>query len=119
SAADTGAAFSADDSEFNIFNTDRQLSALETAAKMLGTLPEKKALVYFASGMTRDSNGNNQAQLTATVNAAIKANVSFYPIDARGLVASAPLGDATKGSSSAASVRTGGAQISAQANFQG
>jgi VWFA-related protein len=62
-ASDTGAAFSADDSEFNIFNTDRQLSALETAAKMLGTLPEKKALVYFASGMTRDSNGNNQAQL--------------------------------------------------------
>jgi VWFA-related protein len=118
-ASDTGAAFSADDSEFNIFNTDRQLSALETAAKMLGTLPEKKALVYFASGMTRDSNGNNQAQLTATVNAAIKANVSFYPIDARGLVASAPLGDATKGSSSAASVRTGGAQMQAQASFQG
>ena len=117
-AADTGAAFSADDSEFNIFNTDRQLSALETAAKMLGSLPEKKALVYFASGMTRDSNGNNQAQLTATVNAANKANVSFYPIDARGLVASAPLGDATKGSSSASTVRTGGAQMSAQANFQ-
>jgi VWFA-related protein len=117
-AADTGAAFSADDSEFNIFNTDRQLSALETAVKMLGSLPEKKALVYFASGMTRDSSGNNQAQLTATVNAAIKANVSFYPIDARGLVASAPLGDATKGSSSASSVRTGGAQLSAQSSFQ-
>jgi VWFA-related protein len=118
-ASDTGAAFSADDSEFNIFNTDRQLSALETAAKMLGTLPEKKALVYFASGMTRDSNGNNQAQLTATVNAAVKANVAFYPIDARGLVASAPLGDATKGSSSAGTVRTGGAQMSAQSSFQG
>ena len=118
-AADTGAAMQIDDSEFNIFNTDRQLSALETAAKMLGTLPEKKAVVYFASGMTRDSNGNNQAQLTATVNAAIKANVSFYPIDARGLVASAPLGDATKGSSSASSVRTGGAQQQAQASFQG
>jgi VWFA-related protein len=117
-ASDTGAAFTADDSEFNIFNTDRQLSALETAAKMLGTLPEKKALVYFASGMTRDSNGNNQAQLTATVNAANKANVSFYPIDARGLVASAPLGDATKGSSSATTVRTGGAQMAAQSNFQ-
>ena len=68
--------------------------------------------------MTRDNNGNNQAQLTATVNAANKANVSFYPIDARGLVASAPLGDATKGSSSASSVRTGGAQMSAQSSFQ-
>jgi VWFA-related protein len=118
-AADTGAAFTADDTEFNIFNTDRQLSALETASKMLGSLPEKKALVYFASGMTRDSNGNNQAQLTATVNAAVKANVAIYAIDARGLVASAPLGDATKGSSSAGSVRTGGAQMQAQASFQG
>jgi VWFA-related protein len=118
-APDPGAAFTADDTEFNIFNTDRQLSALETAAKMLGTLPEKKALVYFASGMTRDSNGNNQAQLTATVNAAVKANVAFYPIDARGLVASAPLGDATKGSSSSGDVRTGVAQMTAQASFQG
>ena len=38
--------------EFNIFNTDRKLAALESAAKMLGSLPEKKALVYFASGMS-------------------------------------------------------------------
>ena len=36
SSADTGAAFGQDDSEFNIFNTDRQLSALQTTAKMLG-----------------------------------------------------------------------------------
>ena len=42
SSADTGAAFGQDDSEFNVFNTDRQLSALETAAKMLGQLNEKK-----------------------------------------------------------------------------
>jgi len=87
--------------------------------KMLASLNEKKALVYFASGMTRDSSGNNQAQLTATVNAAIKANVSFYPIDARGLVASAPLGDATKGSSSSQGVFTGSSQRSAQSTFQG
>ena len=35
--ADTGAAFGQDDGEFNIFNTDRQLAALQTAAKMLGS----------------------------------------------------------------------------------
>ena len=64
---------------------------------MLGSLNEKKALVYFASGMTRNGM-DNQAQLQATINAAIRSNVSFYPIDARGLVAQAPLGDATKGS---------------------
>ncbi len=40
--ADTGAAFGQDDSEFNIFTTDRQLSALQTAGKMLGGLNEKK-----------------------------------------------------------------------------
>ena len=74
--------------EFNIFNTDRKLAALESAVKMLGILAEKKALVYFASGMSL--NGiDNQAQLRATINAAIRGNVAFYPIDARGLVASA------------------------------
>ena len=51
SSADTGAAFGQDDSEFNVFNTDRQLSALQTAARMLGQVNEKKSLIYFASGL--------------------------------------------------------------------
>src|SRR6202789_1885114 len=97
STPDSGAAFGQDDSEFNIFNTNRQLSALQTAAKMLGQLSEKKSVLYFASGL--NLNGlDNQAQLHATTNAAIRAGVSFWPIDARGLVAQAPLGDATQGS---------------------
>jgi VWFA-related protein len=118
SASDTGAAFTQDDSEFNIFNTDRQLSALATAARMLSSLNEKKALVYFASGMTRNGT-DNQAQLQATVNAAIRANVSFYPIDARGLVASAPLGDATKSSPGGQGMYSGSSAQAAQSNFQG
>ena len=97
SSADTGAAFGQDDSEFNIFNTDRQLSALQTAAKMLGNINEKKSLIYFASGL-RLNGVDNQAQLHATIDAAIRAGVSFWPIDSRGLVAEAPLGDATQGS---------------------
>jgi VWFA-related protein len=97
SSADTGAAFGQDDSEFNIFNNDRQLSALQTAAKMLGSLSEKKALLYFASGM-RLHGIDNLAQLHATEDAAVRAGVTFWPIDARGLVAEAPLGDATQGS---------------------
>ena len=60
SSADTGAAFGQDDSEFNIFNTDRQLAALQTAASMLGHLSEKKALLYFASGL-RLNGVDNQA----------------------------------------------------------
>jgi VWFA-related protein len=92
---DIGTAFGQDDAEFSILNTDRQLSALQTAATMLRALPEQKALVYFASGL-RLNGVDNQAQLRATTNAAIRANVALHPIDARGLVAQAPLGDATR-----------------------
>jgi VWFA-related protein len=117
SASDTGASFQQDDTEFNIFNTDRQLAALETAVKMLATLNEKKSLVYFASGIQR--NGlDNQAQLRSTINAAIRANVSFYPIDARGLVAQAPLGDATKGSPGGQGMYSGSSARAVTSNFQ-
>jgi VWFA-related protein len=92
---DIGTAFGQDDAEFSILNTDRQLSALQTAATMLRSLPEQKSLIYFASGL-RLNGVDNQAQLRATTNAAIRANVALHPIDARGLVAQAPLGDATR-----------------------
>jgi VWFA-related protein len=92
---DIGTAFGQDDAEFSILNTDRQLSALQTAATMLRALPEQKSLIYFASGL-RLNGVDNQAQLRATTNAAIRANVALSPIDARGLVAMAPLGDATR-----------------------
>ena len=117
SSSDTGAAFGQDDSEFNIFNTDRQLSALQTAAHMLGLLNEKKSLIYFAGGM-RLNGVDNQAQMHATVDAAIKAGVSFWPIDARGLVAQAPLGDATQGSQGNSGIYTGAAANAVTANFQ-
>ena len=117
STSDTGAAFGQDDSEFNVFNTDRQLSALQTAADMLSHLSEKKLLVYFASGLSL--NGlNNQAQLHATINAAIRAGVSFWPIDARGLVAQAPLGDATKGSPGGVGMYSGASALAVTTNFQ-
>ena len=117
SSADTGAAFGQDDAEFNVFNTDRQLSALQTAAKMLGRINEKKSLIYFAGGL-RLNGINNQAQLHATVDAAIKAGVSFWPIDARGLVAEAPLGDATQGSQGNSDIYTGAAANATTVNFQ-
>lgn len=117
SSADVGAAFGQDDSEFNVFNTDRQLSALQTAAKMLGQLNEKKSLIYFASGL-RLNGVNNQAQLHATIDTAIRAGVSFWPIDARGLVAEAPLGDATQGSPGNLGMYTGAAAIATTHSFQ-
>lgn len=117
SSADTGAAFGQDDSEFNIFNNDRQLSALQTAAKMLGSLSEKKSLIYFASGM-RLHGLDNLAQLHATVDAAVRSGVSFWPVDARGLVAGAPLGDATQGSPGNAGMYSGAAAEAVTNQFQ-
>jgi VWFA-related protein len=117
SAADTGAAFGQDDAEFNIFNTDRQLAALQTAVKMLGSLNEKKALLYFASGM-RLNGVDNQSQMRATVNSAIKANVTLFPIDARGLVAMAPMGDATRGSPGGVGMYSGASAMAFTNNFQ-
>jgi VWFA-related protein len=114
---DPGTAFGQDDAEFNIFNTDRQLSALQTAVAMLRPLPERKSLVYFASGL-RLNGADNQAQLRATINAAIRSNVSIYPIDARGLVAQAPLGDATRPSPGGIGMFSGQLAQAATANFQ-
>ncbi len=117
SASDAGAAFGQDSGEFNLFNTDRQLSALQTAAKMLGRLSEKKVLIYFASGLTLRG-VDNQAQLHATVDEAIRSGVSFWPIDARGLVASAPLGDATQGSPGNAGMYSGASALAVTSRFQ-
>jgi VWFA-related protein len=117
SAGDTGAAFGQDDSEFNIFNTDRQLAALQTAVQMLAHLNERKSLVYFASGL-RLSGVDNQAQMSSTVNSAIRANVAFFPVDTRGLTAQAPLGDATQVSPGGLGMYNGASAGAVANNFQ-
>ena len=106
---DDSGGFVADETEFNVFNTDRKLSALESAAKQLGTFSEKKALIYFSSGVGRTGT-ENDSQLRSTVNAAIKANVAFYPIDARGLIATPLGGDASTASPKGTGIFTGSTQ---------
>lgn len=105
---DTGAAFVADETEFNIFNTDRKLAAIEDAVKKLASLPEKKVLVYVTGGISK-TGMDNQAQLEASINAAVKANVAIYPIDARGLMADPPGGGASKASSRGTGIYNGSA----------
>ena len=117
SSADTGAAFGQDDGEFNVFNTDRQLAALQTAAHMLGDVSEKKSLIYFASNL-RLNGIDNQAQMHATADEAIKSGVTFWTVDARGLVASAPMGDASQGSPGGQSMYTGASAQAVTSNFQ-
>ncbi len=116
SSADTGTAFGEDDSEFNIFNIDRQLAALTNTVKMLGALNEKKVLVYFSSGI-RLQGLDNQAQFAATTNAAIKSNVAFWTVDARGLVAMSPLGNAGAGSSGGQGMYSGTSSSAMMSNF--
>jgi VWFA-related protein len=114
---DDSGSFTADETEFNIFNTDRKLSALEDAARKLSIFPEKKALVYFSSGISK-TGVENQSQIKATVNAAVRANVSFYPVDARGLVALPPGGDASTASPRGTGMITGTKQAGIRASFQ-
>lgn len=112
-----GTAFGQDDGEFAILNTDRQLSALQHAVDMLRPLPDQKALIYFASGL--QLNGvDNQAQLRATTNAALRANVQLYPVDSRGLVATSPLGDATRASPAGVGMFSGQAAGALVTRFQ-
>jgi len=92
---DFGSAFGQDDAEFNVFSTDRKLAALQTGVTMLRAIPEQKSFVLFTSHLSLNGT-DNAAQMRATVNAALRANVQIFPVDARGLIAQAPLGNANQ-----------------------
>jgi VWFA-related protein len=114
---DPGGAFGEDDDTFNLFTVDRQLAAVQTAVSGLAGLPEVKTLIYFGGGL-RTNGTENLAQLRATVNAAIRANVTLNPIDARGLVAMAPLGDAKRPSPGGIGMFSGALAEAATTRFQ-
>jgi VWFA-related protein len=103
---DTDAAFTADDTEFNIFNTDRKLVALESTADLLSDIPGKKAVIQFTGGITQTGE-DNRSQLRVTTDAANRANVAFYTVDSRGLMAEIPGGDPSVGAASGSSMFSG------------
>src|SRR5258708_34415725 len=84
---------------------------------MFGQPSEKKSRHDFASGI-RLNGPDTQSQLHATVNAAVRAGVSIWAIDARGLVADAPLGDASKGSAGGIGMYSGSSALAMTGNFQ-
>ena len=117
---DNGSAFTADDTEFNLFNTDRRLDALQTLAAQLAGIEQKKSVIYFSSGMSQQGQ-DNQVQLRRTVDRANRSNVSIYAADMRGLQALVPGGDATQGSRRGTSTFSGAStrnQFSSQAATQ-
>ncbi len=110
-------AYSADEGEYNDINTDRELFAISTISKSLAYIEEKKSLLYFSGGISRDGI-ENQASLRNAINAAVRANLSIYSVDTRGLQAISPLGDATTGSLRGTGAFNGSAlQNNLNANF--
>ena len=99
-------AFGQNDGEFTLFNTNRQLAALQTAVTMFAGHGQQTTLIYFGSGMALNAT-RNQAQFRATVNAAVRANVTINPVDTRGLVPLLPLGDASQPSPRGQGLYTG------------
>jgi len=114
---DTGTPFTVDDTEYNIFNTDRRLEALRSIAQSLAKVEQKKSLIYFSSGMER-TGIENQSELRAATNAAVRANLAIYTTDMRGLQAIVPGGDAQNASLRGTSPYSGQATLSAfDSNF--
>lgn len=109
--------YTPDESEYNDINADRELYALRTIARSLQGISQKKSLLYFSGGLSRDGI-ENQASLRAAVNAAVRANLVIYSLDTRGLQAITPVGDASTPSLRGTGGYNGGAiQNNLNANF--
>lgn len=59
------------------------LLALRNVCKSLRPVPGRKTLILFSSGFPLNS--ERESELSATIDAANKANVAVYPVDVRGL----------------------------------
>ena len=114
---DTGQPFTADDTEYNIFNTDRRLEALRSVAEQLSHVQQKKSLIYFSSGMDR-TGIENESELRAAVNAAVRSNLAIYTMDMRGLQALVAGGEAQNASLRGVSAYSGQSTLNAlNSNF--
>jgi VWFA-related protein len=114
---DSGQPFTVDDTEFNIFNTDRRLEALRSVAEKLSHVQQKKSLIYFSSGMDR-TGIENQSELRAAVNAAVRSNLAIYTMDMRGLQALVAGGEAQNASLRGVSAYSGQSTLNAlNSNF--
>jgi VWFA-related protein len=106
STSDDSSSFVADDSEFNSLNTDRQLLAIRTICKSIEKVEQKKSMLYFSGGLSRQGI-ENQASIRAATNECVKADTAMYAVDTRGLQALNPVGDASQGSKRGTSAYSG------------
>src|SRR5438105_2759931 len=56
--SDAANAFTPDETEYNIFNTDKKLLALVSLADDLRAIPQKKSVLYFSGGVQRTGTEN-------------------------------------------------------------
>jgi VWFA-related protein len=114
---ETGNAYTPDETEYNQFNTDRKLEALQSLSQVLARFNQKKSIIYFSSGVTQ-TGIENQTALRAAINTAVKANVAIYTMDSRGLEAQPPGGSAQTASLRGTAMYSGNAvQSSLDKNF--
>jgi VWFA-related protein len=110
-------AYTPDESEYNDLNTDRELFALRAISQSLGKINEKKSLLYFSGGISRDGI-ENEASIRAAINAAVRADLAIYSVDTRGLQTVGSLGDASTGSLRGQAAFNGGSLMTnMNANF--
>src|SRR6266404_9590034 len=76
------------------FGARSMLLAVRSLAKNLRAVAGRKMVVLFSGGFPLTQ--ENQAELTATIDACNKSNVAVYALDARGLVSTAPGGSSSK-----------------------
>jgi VWFA-related protein len=104
--SDDSTSFTADDSEFNSLNTDRELYAIRTICKSIEKVEQKKSMLYFSGGLTRQGI-ENQASIREATNECVKADTAMYAVDTRGLQALNPVGNASQGSKRGTSAYSG------------
>jgi VWFA-related protein len=108
--AETGGSYTPDDTDYNTFSADWKLLALQSTMQALGRIEQKKSLIYFSNGISQTGT-DNQSALRAATAAAVKNNVSIYPVDIRGLQAFPPGGEAQKASLHGQSAYNGAAVL--------
>jgi VWFA-related protein len=116
-SADDSSSFVADDSEFNALNTDRELYAIRTICKSMEKVEQKKSMLYFSGGLSRQGI-ENQASIREATNECVKADTAMYAVDSRGLQAINAVGNASTGSIRGTSAYSGASMVSQlQSNF--
>ena len=83
--------FSSLSSSESDYGARTMLLALRSLAKNLRTVPGRKMLILFSAGFPAED-PERLSELTATIDACNKANISVYSLDVRGLVAPKPPG---------------------------